>query len=157
MAQSLETLRSNNITSLFGRRAGLQLDETLAGIKAVKHAVQDLTSASTGSTLNNYGMVNIAGTSLLTSAQIFLLPNPIPGVSVQISNVRANATAGTSGSTALALSRPSTAFYIESSEASTGVGIVLSEGASVVLSGLSTAKYVVAARSGVGVVVQAST
>jgi hypothetical protein len=157
MAQSLETLRRSVLTSIYGRRAGLSNDEFFVGAKDVKVAVQDLTSASTGTALNNYGSVNISGTSLLTSAQIFLLSNPVPGVSVQINNVRANATAGTSGSTALAISRPSTAFYIESSEASTGVGIVISEGASVILTGLSTAKYIVAARSGVGVVVQPAT
>jgi hypothetical protein len=34
---------------------------------------------------------------------------------------------------------------------------VISEGASVILTGMSTAKYIVAARSGVGVVVQTAT
>lgn len=157
MAQSLETLRGNNVTPIYGRRLGLQQDETLAGVKDIKLAVQDLTSASTGTALNNYGIVNIAGTSLLTSAQIFLLSNPIPGVPVVINNVRLNTTAGTSGSTAIAISRPSTAFYIRSSEASTGVGIVLNEGGSITLLGVSTDAYQAVAGRGVAAVVAGST
>lgn len=157
MAQSLETLRSNAITSLYGRRAGLDRDETLVGVKDVKRAVQDLTSASTATAINNYGVVNITGTSLLTSAQVFLLSNPIPGVAVTINNIRANATAGSSGCTALAIDRPSTAFYLESSEASTGVAILMNEAASITLMGVSTAKYMVMAGRGVGAVVQGAT
>lgn len=157
MAQSLETLRSNNLTPIYGRRLGLQLDETLAGPKDLKLAVQDLTSASTGTALNNYGIVNIAGTSLLTSGQIFLLSNPIPGIPVVINNVRANSTGGSSGSTAVAIERPSTAFYIRSSEGSTGVGIVLDQGASITLMGVSTDAYQAIGGRGAGSVVQTAT
>src|SRR5687768_11024474 len=127
MAQSLETLRGSAITSIHGRRMGLDKDETIVGPKDLKRVVQDLTSASTGTALNNYGVVNIAGTSLLTSAQVFLLSNPIPGVPVVINNVRSNSTGGSSGSTALAIVRPSTAFYIRSSETSTGVAMLINE------------------------------
>lgn len=159
-AQSLEVLGNLAMyQSLYGRKIGLMSDGTLggAGVKDVKLAVQDLTSASTGTALNNYGVVNIAGTSLLTSGQIFLLSNPIPGIKVTINNVRANTTGGSSGSTALALSRPSTAFYIRSSEASTGVGIVISEGGSITLMGVSTDAYQAIAGRGVAAVVQGST
>lgn len=157
MAQSLETLRSNNVRHIDGRNLGIQFDETLAGVKDLKRAVQDLTSASTGTALNNYGIVNISGTSLLTSAQVFLLSNPIPGVPVVINNVRANATAGTSGSTVLSIDRPSTAFYIASSEASTGASIQLNEAASITLMGVTTALYQVIGRSGVGAAVSGTT
>lgn len=157
MAQSLETLRSNNLTPIYGRRLGLQLDETLAGPKDLKLAVQDLTSASTGTALNNYGIVNIAGTSLLTSAQVFLLSNPIPGIPVVINNVRSNATAGSSGSTALAIMRPSTAFYIRSSEVSTGVAMLIDQGGSITLMGVSTDAYQAIGGRGVAAVVSGAT
>lgn len=157
MAQSIETLRGTNVTPIYGRRLGLQSDETLAGPKDIKRVVQDLTSASTATALNNYGVVNIAGTSLLTSAQVFLLSNPIPGVPVVINNVRSNATAGTSGSTVISIDRPSTAFYIASSEASTGVAIQLNEAASITLMGVTTALYQVVSRSGVGAAVVGAT
>lgn len=153
MAQSLETLRNNNVTSLWGRRLGLQMDETLAGVKDIKRVVQDLTSASTGSALNNHGIVNIAGTSLLTSGQVFLLSNPIPGVPVVINNVRSNSTGGSSGSTALAILRPSTAFYIASSEASTGVSVIINEGGSLTLMGVTTDRYQAIGGRGVAAVI----
>lgn len=157
MAQSLETLRNNNIQHIHGRLLGIQTDETLTGVKDIKVAVQDLTSASTGTALNNYGIVNIAGTSLLTSAQVFLLSNPIPGVPVVINNVRSNATAGTSGSTALAIVRPSTAFYIRSSEVSTGVAMLINEGGSITLMGVSTDAYQAVSGRGVAAVVSGAT
>lgn len=157
MAQSLETLRSSLLTSIFGRRLGLDPQEYVTGVKAMRGVVQDLTSASTGTALNAYGTVNIAGTSLLTSAQVFLLPNPVVGVDLTINNVRSNATAGSSGSTVISLDRPSTAFYIASSETSTGVAIQLNEAASITLRGLTTALYQVVSRSGVGAAVVGAT
>lgn len=157
MAQSLETLRNNAVTSLYGRRLGLDKDETLVGVKGVKSVVQDLTSASTGTSLNNHGVVNIAGSSLLTSAQVFLLSNPIPGIAVTINNVRSNTTGGSSGSTALAINRPSTAFYIRSSEASTGVAILINEGGSITLTGVSTDAYQASGGRGVAAVVSGAT
>jgi len=157
MAQSLEQLRNRIITSIHGRRLGLDSDESLLGVKDVKRVVQDLTSASTATAINNYGIVNIAGTSLLTSAQVFLLSNPIPGVEVTINNVRANATAGSSGSTALAINRPSTAFYIRSSETSTGVAILINEGGSLTLMGVTTAAYQAIGGRGIAAVISGAT
>ena len=164
MAQTLEALRNKIATSIFGRRLGLtaqttsaNFDNLLVGAKDLVRVVTDLTSASTATLLPNHGIVNITGTSLLTSSQVFLLANPIPGVTVTINNLRANTTGGTSGSTALAINRPSTAYYIYSSETSSGVGILMNEAASITLMGLTTALYQVTAGRGVGAVVQAAT
>lgn len=83
MAQSLETLRSSNVTSLWGRRAGLQLDETLAGMKDLKLAIEDIgaaaTSAVTPTTALAYGITRIVTSGSSQTAQHFL-PAPIPGV-----------------------------------------------------------------------------
>lgn len=141
MAQSLETLRSNNVTSLFGRRIGLQQDETLAGTKGVKQVVQDLTSASTATAVNNYGTVvaRISG-SMTTATANFLLSNPIPGVDVRLCYAQTSQ-AATAGSTGIAFSRPTTAFYIQSSDGSTGVAVLLTQGSACTLRGISTDAY----------------
>jgi hypothetical protein len=141
MAQSLETLRSNNITSLWGRRLGLQFDETLSGTKGLKEVVQDLTSASTATAVNNYGTVvaRISG-SMTTATANFLLSNPIPGVDVRLCYAQTSQ-AATAGSTGIAFSRPTTAFYIQSSDGSTGVAVLLTQGSACTLRGLSTDAY----------------
>lgn len=141
MAQSLETLRSKNVTSLYGRRLGLQQDETLVGPKALKKVVQDLTSASTATAVNNYGTVvaRISG-SMTTATANFLLSNPIPGVDVEICYAQTSQ-AATAGSTGIAFSRPTTAFYIQSSDGSTGVAVLLTQGSACTLRGISTDAY----------------
>jgi len=147
MAQSLETLRSGNVTPIYGRRLGLQFDETLSGPKDIKRAVQDLTSASTATAANNYGLVvaRISG-SMTTATANFLLSNPIPGVAVDL--VYAGTSQGaTAGSTGIAFSRPTTAFYIQSSIGTTGVALLLANGGSARLLGISTDAYALQAGS----------
>lgn len=143
MAQSLETLRSNQVTPIFGRRLGLQFDETLSGPKDIKRAVQDLTSASTATALNNYGVVvaRISG-SMTTATANFLLSNPIPGIPVDIVYA-GTSQAATAGSTGIAFSRPTTAFYIMSSGGTTGVALLLAYGGYARLMGISTDAYAV--------------
>lgn len=142
MAQSLETLRSNAVTSLYGRRLGLDKDETLIGPKALKRAVQDLTSASTGTTLNNYGVIvaRITGVATTAAGGVFILPNPIPGVAIDLCYANTSQ-AATAGSTAIAFLRGSTAFYIQSSVGSTGVAVLLPQGTWARLMGMSTDAY----------------
>lgn len=141
MAQSLETLRSAMLTSIFGRRLGLASDETLVGAKTLKEPVQDLTSASTGTAINNYGNVvlRISG-SITTATGSFLLSNPIPGVDVKVMYAQTSQ-AATAGSTGIALIRPSTAFYIQSSDGSTGVAVLLTQGSAATLRGIATDAY----------------
>jgi hypothetical protein len=147
MAQSLETLRSNIMTSLFGRRLGMDKDECLVGQKAIKLAVTDLTSASTATAIPNYGAVNIMATTLATSAAggAFVLSNPIPGVSVRIANGPTQATSA--GSSAIQLVRPSTGVYIQSSDGSTMTTVNLGVGGYVELLGLSSGVYSVVGRN----------
>lgn len=142
MAQSLETLRGNNITPIYGRRLGLQLDETLAGPKAFKKPVQDLTSGSTATALNNYGtvVVRITGVASTSTGGAFLLANPIPGVDVEVCYAQTSQ-AATAGSTAVAFIRPSTAFYIQSTDGSTGVAVLCAQGGAFTLRGVSSDLY----------------
>lgn len=158
MAQLLETLRSSIIDSIKGRKLGLDLNGYVVGVPDVKRQVTDLTSASTGTSIPAYGFVGITGTSLLTSAQAYLLSNPVPGVEVTIANLNADSSAASPGSTALTMMRPSTAFVIKSSEGTTMTTINLAVGNVVKLLGLSTGVYQVSARSGTaGVIVNGTT
>ena len=142
MAQSLETLRSALLTSIFGRRIGLTVDEYLSGAKDMKRPVQDLTSASTATTLNAFGAIvaRITGVATTAAGGVFILPNPVPGVAIDL--CYANTSQGaTAGSTAIAFLRGSTAFYIQSSIGSTGVAVLLPQGTWARLMGISTDAY----------------
>lgn len=160
MAQSLDTLKSKINTSLFGRRLGLDSADYLVGPPDIKRQVTDLTSASTATAIPAHGIVNITGSSLMTSAAggTFLLSNPVPGVEVTICNLNADTSAGSPGSTAMTLIRPSTAFLIGSSEGTTETTINIAAGAAVTIIGLSTARYHVKNRTTLaGVIVNGTT
>lgn len=79
MAQSLETLRNNNITSLWGRRLGLQLDETLAGAREMKLAIEDIQS-TVPTTALAYGVTRVLTSGSSQGPTQHFLPAPIPGV-----------------------------------------------------------------------------
>lgn len=142
MAQLLETLRSSIIDSIKGRKLGLDKDETIVGPKALKSAVQDLTSASSATAVNAYGVVaaRISGVPTTASGGVFLLSNPIPGVTVDLCYLQTSQ-AASAGSTAIAFLRGSTAFYIQSSGGSTGVAVLLAFGNRAQLLGVSTDAY----------------
>lgn len=142
MAQLLETLRSRNVTPIYGRRLGLQQDETLAGPKDIKKQVVDLTSASTAQAIPNHGYVvaRISGSITTATQPAFTISNPIPGVDVCV-NYAQTSQAATAGSTALAFIRASTAFYIQSTDGSTGVAVLVAHGGAFTLRGLSTDAY----------------
>ena len=142
MAQSLNTLRNNAITSIHGRRLGLDRDEAIVGAVALKQVITDLTSATTGTVVPAHGTVvcRMSGSATTAINGAFLLTNPIPGVAVHI--VRANTSqAATAGSTAVAFQRATTAFYIQSSAKSTGVALLLADGQAATLLGISTDAY----------------
>jgi hypothetical protein len=67
MTQLLETLRNNIMTSLYGRRLGLDKDQFLVGTKALKVATQTLTSGTTATEIPNYGATNITVTTAAAS------------------------------------------------------------------------------------------
>ncbi len=146
MAQTLETLRNNSLTPLHGRRLGLDIDETLIGVVDVKRVVQDLTSASTATTLNAHGMVvaRITGVATTAAGGVFILPNPIPGLCIDLCYANTSQ-AATAGSTAIAFLRGSTAFYIQTSIGSTQVAVLLTQGNMARLAAVSTDAYMLQA------------
>lgn len=103
MAKSLETLRSNILTSIFGRRLGLDPNEFMVGPKDIRLATQTLTSATTGTNAVNYGITgfNVTTASASTASSVgttevgrsFLLDPPSEGVSKILYN--ANSTGST--------------------------------------------------------------
>ena len=79
MAQSLETLRGKNVTPIFGRRLGLQFDETLAGPKELKLAIEDITT-TVPTTALAYGVTRVQTSGSSQGPTQHFLPAPIPGV-----------------------------------------------------------------------------
>jgi hypothetical protein len=152
MAISLQTLRGQRKTSIYGRRLGLAAgnvtgEEWLQGMTGVKQPVTELTSGSTSQTLvQGFTAINVTS-AVTTGTNTFLLPLPVPGARVTYSQGVAGTTS-TQGSTAIALIRPSTAFVIESSEGTTNTTVLLPFGTAVELMGMSTARYKVSGRSG---------
>lgn len=148
MAISLNTLRNAKHTSVHGRRMALDVNDFIVGPKELRKAVFELTSATTAQTLSNYGFTAINVTSALTTAtNAFFIPNPTPGVEVKYSAGVAGTTS-TQGSTAIAIQRATTAFYIDSSEGTTMIGALLPFGTGITLVGMSTDRYKVFVRSG---------
>ena len=96
MAQSLEQIRSANLTSIYGRRLGLSSNDFLGGPKDIKKATQSIGSStnssasSTGTAILNYGITSLAvateaattGSSYGTAevGGVFALAAPEPGV-----------------------------------------------------------------------------
>lgn len=160
MALSLNSIRNSMITSVFGRRLGLDKDEYLAGVLDVRRIVTDLTSASTATAIPNNGLVTFTGTSLATSGAGggFLMSNPVAGVDVTIFNINAATSAASPGSTAFTMLRPTTAFVIQSSEGTTETTINLAAGCAVTLTGVSSGIYAVKSRVTLaGVIVNGTT
>lgn len=138
----LETLRNALLTSIFGRRLGLTPDDYLAGPKSLQLQVLDLSSASTATQIPAYGNVvaRISGSITTATQPAFTISNPVPGVDLQIAYAQTSQ-AATAGSTAVAFIRASTAFYIQSTDGSTGVAVLLTQGSACTLRGLATDLY----------------
>jgi len=144
MAQSLETLRNNNITSLWGRRLGLQFDETIAGAKELKLAVEDITS-TVPTTLIGYGVTRVLTSGSSQGPVQHFLPAPVPGVrKIILMN-------STSTGSYQFLSTANGASIIAASDATTKSLInFVGQGGVVQLVGLTTAIWAVTAQASTG-------
>lgn len=146
MAQSLETLRSNNITSLWGRRAGLQLDETLAGVKDLKLAIEDITT-TVATTALAYGITRIQTSGSSQGPTQHFLPAPIPGVRKYLQMHT------TSTGSQQFLSTANGAAILAASDGTTKSLVnFVGPGGSVTLMGLTTAVWAVVAQCSTGAV-----
>lgn len=136
MAQSLDTARKEMLTSVHGRRLGIDNAEFLVGVKDVRHVVTDATSDTTGTNLPNHGFVSV----VTTTDDTWTLSDPAVGVPVHL------ATGSTSTGVHTIVCAAAT---VLSSVSSTGPGVVLTGGgAGVELTGLTTALWQVTSRIG---------
>jgi len=138
MAQSLTTLRSSILTSIHGRRLGLDRDEFLVGTKDLKRQIEDLTTASTGTDVLNYGAARVMTSGSTQGPVQYSLAAPAPGVRKTL--VMGSSSTGSHQF----LSTPNGA-SIKHSSAGTTVGVVnlRAPGGVVTLLGVSTAAWLV--------------
>lgn len=141
-SQTVEQLRNQILTSIYGRRLGLDKNGALVGQVGVRQSVQEYTSGSTGTAITPYGVHVFALTTL--STQDFVLQSPIPGVEVTLCT---NGNGTTPLSTGLNIKRQTTAFFFESTEGSSMTTINLSSRAYVKLIGATTDRYQVISRT----------
>lgn len=148
MAYVLETLRSEKIVSIHGRRLALDADDFLIGPKGLRHPITEdiaglgsaatIAASGTGTTLANHGLTRIvssAGSSANTGFA-FTLQAPKPGVRKSIFQYGASTSAhviGFSGS----------AVVVGGSLTSAGSTMIsiFKQNASVELVGLTTAVW----------------
>ena len=142
---TLETLRNSIITSIFGRRLGLDQSEYLVGPKALERATHTALTSNTsaGSTLEAYGIHTISATTL--STLVLNLPNPVPGVTLTfIQGSLQNSATVVSSATYLKCQSGHT---INSSLSSTMAVVLVSSRAVLELEGLTTSQWQLKAAS----------
>lgn len=142
MAQLLETLRGANVTPIYGRRLGLQRDDSIAGPIDLKLAIEDIQS-TVPTTALAYGVTQVLTSGSSQGPTQHLLPAPIPGIKKTIS-LRSTST----GSQQF-LSTANGAAIVSASDGTTKNAVnLIGPGGSVTLMGLTTALWGVIA--GVG-------
>lgn len=135
MAQLLETLRNAVTTPVYGRRLGINRDDTLV-FKAHKQAIEDLTTVAT--TLSDYGISQVITSGSTQGPTQHFLPAPIPGVDKHI------VMNTTSTGSVQFLSTANGAAIRAASDGSTQRVVNLLGGGGVTLRGVSTSVWVVA-------------
>jgi hypothetical protein len=145
MSDTLNDIRGEIVTSLHGRRCGIDKNEFLVGPKGLRDGITAATSATTGTAFPNYGVVTIDS----TTGDSYTLSDPVAGCQVRIVVI---STGGVQTVT------PANA-TIMSSASSTGGPITMTGGsqASIDLLGVSTALWVPVGRYGSSATVHVTT
>ena len=147
-------LQNSILTSIYGRRLGLNANEFLAGPKDILLATQSLTSGSTGTQVTNYGITMLDCTtgaattaSSLGTTEVgcaWSMAAPEPGARKTLMKV--SATLGSTMPVVCAFGSGVTGY--DSSFLSTATGVMLNAVGQVVhLVGLTTAKWLVLSKS----------
>ncbi len=136
MAFSLEKIRSKILTSIHGRRLGIDPDGFLAGPKPLRKQVTNATSDTTGTNLANHGVHTV----VTTTNDVWTLADPVEGVSVKIGTV--STSTGTHAIVPAAATIVSTNGVAGSSISMQGVGAYIE------MVGISTAQWLVTSRGG---------
>ncbi len=135
MALSLEALRSKILTSIFGRRLGLDTDGFLIGHKAERRQIHDATSDTTGTTIPNYGFVSVE----TTTDDTWKLQDPTPGAQVTLYCQ--------STSTGIRTVSPVAAVIVTTAGAAGSTISMTERGASITLFGVTTGIWMQISRS----------
>lgn len=126
---TLEGLRSDILTSIFGRRLGLDINEFLVGPKDHKVPVTAATSATSGTIIPNYGFTTLLSATGLIPWQ---LQAPEPGVRKELT---------ATGSAAGVVTLVSGTFQTSASSTQTALTFSSSYANTVSLMGISTSVY----------------
>lgn len=139
MATTLANLRAKILTSIHGRRLGMDPDEFLVGQKDIRKVVTNATSDTTGTNLPNHGI----STVITTTNDTWTLTDPIPGAEVTL------ATGSTSTGTHTITCAAATIYSTNGIE---GASVVMSAaGAHAKLFGISTSAWVLTSRASTAV------
>jgi len=139
MALSLDQIRALRVTSIYGRRLGLDINEMIVGPKEIRRVVTNATSATTGTALPNHGIVSV----VTTTNDTWTLTDPLPGVSVKL--MTGSTSTGTHTITCAAA-------VIYSTNGIEGASVLMSAaGAHVELTGLTTAAWAITSRGSTAV------
>lgn len=144
MADTNEDMKQDSVTSIHGRKIGLDFDNFIVGPKGIRPGITAATSATTGTALPNYGVVTIDS----TTGDSYTLTAPKAGAEVKII---VTSTGG--AQTILPVSGT-----FQSSASSTSGSITLTGGpAGIHLIGLSTSVWAPVARYGSSATVHVNT
>ena len=136
MALSIETLRNESITNLYGRRMGLDVNGQVVGTVGSRIPTSDATSDTTGTNIAGYGWTNVD----TTTDDTWLLDNPKPGAFKYLYT-------GSTSTGIRTIMRKDNTFAIRSSANSTGTTIVAQGGGLLLtLFGITSAIYAVVSR-----------
>lgn len=136
MAISLTTLRNRILTSIHGRRLGLDINETLVGVRGMSLPQVAGTSDTTGTNLPNNGFASV----VTTTDDTWRLDNPYVGAQVTLMT-------GSSSTGIHSINLNNSVAY--STQGIAGSTVVLTgHGASITLLGISTAIWQVIGRAG---------
>jgi len=136
MALSIETIRNESITNLWGRRLGLDVNGQITGTVGTRIPTSDATSDTTGTEIAGYGWTNVDS----TTDDTWLLSAPQPGSFKYIYT-------GSTSTGIRTIKRADNSFAIRTSAASTLTTIVAQGGGLLLtLFGISSALYAIVGR-----------
>lgn len=136
MAYAIDTLRNDIVTSLHGRRLGLDSGGRLIGHEGLRIPEVDATSATTATNIAGHGWTNVD----TTTDHTWLLADPVKGAFKYLYT-------GSTSTGIRTIKRANNSFAIRTSADSTGTTIVAQGGGLLLtLFGLTSAIYAVVSR-----------
>lgn len=136
MAFTLQQLRNVILTSIHGRRLGMDPNQFLVGQKGVRVPVANATSDTTGTALVNHGFHTVA----TTTNDVWTLEDPTPGCEVEIATITTS-----TGNHAIV---PAAATIVSTNGVAGSSITMQGIGAWIKLIGISTAQWAVTSRGG---------